>query len=434
MSRRSRANGKQVAQDAAKLANDLAAPTSTTGRTTRRRRRRTRRSADVVFVPGPNHSETSMRVPRNAKRISAGASGWLRTYLNPCGEMEPDMNGVPDGASTESAVVNVRGQYAIAPPEAFTDGTDQTKDTWCLMMVVPPVYEDCMWLFASRLEFDVDNLWSHNGSGVAMSNVYPSWTAVTGTTTTVYACCIQNAQMVDAIGSSPAPASTLRTIAKGVTTELIASELIDMGYVTAAQWKIEASPITAITSATGFVSSTSGGSPTVSATYLTGAYQAKGLLIGNCNPVNLAAANTKCLQGQAKDGCYMPLYKSNDTYDYHAFENFPTYARYTGSTVAETYNSDYNRVQDYGINTGVIWYSEISVGASVRVKSRHFIQAVAEPGGAWQSFVRVTADENAEALRVANEIRNKLAHAYPAAYNDWGFLGNLVKGLSLIHI
>lgn len=399
---------------------------------------RNRRTQNLIPLPAPQKSEKLVPMSRKRARLSASGRAFLRESLNPCGESEPNSTGVPDGASAETAIVRSRSDDIISIPANLLAILPGEHDPWYVLFVIPPWLNDAAIIIASG--FQISDFSALN-TLIKTVGVYPDWTQSETTAsigTTVWASRIIapnfGLRSTTAAGDELQNASDFRLVARGVTFELMASDLTNQGHCTASQYSVKSDPNIFYRYQTVFAASSSGGSPTVSVPALIDTALVYEYVLGNPTPAYLTASNTQTYQGLAKEGVYMPIYKSASAHEF-----WPYLQRYiylvtqndvNGEPIKSTSANPYPakiRVPDQ--NFGFVHFKAIDKAASINMKGRCTIQAVIEPESTWSAFSHTSPQEDSVALEAYDRFRNKLQHAYPACYNDWGFLGNIVKGL-----
>lgn len=393
------------------------------------------RNSNRVPVPGPNKSESFIKSPNNRNRFTAAGRAWLRNYLNPCGEKEVPCRGVPDGSSSETAIVQSRvDQDILAPAGLLSLVTDHGGSDWFLGLVVPPWVDDCVFLIAAGFQpSEVPNL---NGL-VSAATVYPEWTASANPAvleSTIWYCRLPEPAFPSDVAEN-LPCTSYRMLKRGITTELISDQLTNRGFITASQWLCEPQPAVLYSTHTSYTgASNTATETTVTQTNVGNVAFAWEYLVGNPTPAAMTAADSRAFQCEAREGCYMPIYLNGSARNYQPYLSRFILPKVHGTNLTNgddiALTTEYShKITNKQQNIGVIWYQAISMAASVRVKGRHTIQAVIQPNSVWSAFAEISDGEDWYALETAQRIQNVLPQAYPAAYNDWGFLGNIVKGL-----
>nr|UDL13954.1 MAG: capsid protein [Xiangshan sinhali-like virus] len=438
--------------------NTPAASSPAAPRPPRRRRRAQRQPArrqprPAVLVPAANQTERSQRVRNPYSRLTATGRAWLRNYLNPCGETENAEYGIPDGSSTLAAHKCSRVDISIQCPQALLSIIDKTNPAagsqganWWLCVIVPPWVDDCVILAATGVEpsyFGASIL--KQLSGIA---TYPSWTPTAKNTdvSTVWLSRVTSPGLPTVAGrnsdnDSADYASQYRYTKRGVTCHLIADDLTNRGSVTAAQWFARPQPEVYGSRVTTNFKLPAGDFPFHHIARIGFAWS---LLVGDLSPTKITATDERAYQGLAREGCYMPVYRSGSAFDFQPYSQRNVFLH---SLTDDTFNYeavpanpstdggiDINlaplvRVLDHSQNIGVIWFRGISSRATVRIKGRYAIQAVVEPGSPWSADTSIGPRRDDVALATALTIQNDLAQAYPAHFNDWGWLGGVVKNL-----
>lgn len=409
-------------------------------KTPSRRQKRVRRGLrQGVPVPGPDHSSVLVRPKNVGRRWTFAGRQWAQQYLNPCCSIT-DRVGVPTGLSTDTSIVNSRvDQEVTAPTNLVSLWTNPQTEDWYLGVIVPNWVDDCVLLIAAAFQpTDFTTL----NSLVSSAQDYPNWNQTETTAalaTTVWYCKIsepQFQQYADLNTSDNfAEATAYRLVKRGITTELVADDLTNRGKITASQFLIQ--PLFGMFTAKNsvYVATVSAGSPTTNISATVDVFPCWFMVTGDITPKYLTAADSRAFQGLAKAGCYMPIYLNSQDHKLQPYSwrmveliaEHDTIGRASGSIADEALVP--RKVLNEDQNIGVIWYQGIAGSAGVNVKGRHTIECITEPASTWSGFSAKATAEDKFAIEQAHAVQNQLAHAYPAAYNDWGFLGNIVKGL-----
>jgi hypothetical protein len=235
--------------------------------------------------------------------------------------------------------------------------------------------------------------------------------------------------------------SAYRITAQSVTVELIASDLINQGSITAYQARLP--PLT--------------GSP--------GQYRdpTDSSDFGICHDYVLypeppvpseGLMGTTAYTSKAKEGCYMPLkltsFKWRDTLDRAAFfsctraqaiaPNYQVIKPAVGAPLVWPWYENRSTVLKFGDypaspklcghNFGLIRLSGLRAGVSVRVRVRQVLEISARPGTIYAPLLEPSLPPDETAVRMYEEISARMQDAYPASYNDLGKLKSIIAGLA----
>jgi hypothetical protein len=398
--------------------------------------------ARTILVPGPGYTEVPKTVKRSQQySMSTPGRAFVRNYLNPCGEKEGTESGIPDGSSTLAAIKHSRADPMISAPSGLL-GLLTDESDWFLGIIIPPWVDDTAYLFAANFE---PTLTSSLTSLFEQAPVYPTWQATDTTpalATTVWYCRITSPGLPTGLGTneddtSVCYASEFRYTKRGITTHLVSDANHDRGMITAGQWFCKPQPDVVHVKSTVFTGASDAAVVTdVSTTVITGVSFCWSFLVGEIVPTKMSGSNERTYNGEAREGCYMPVYRSGEDYSYHPYSKRRTQVlallddeANSTSAISSISTSLAAKVVDPSQNVAAIWYRGISTLSSVQIKGRYTIQAVVQPGSPWAADAQVGPNKDAMALEVASVIQNELPQAYPACYNDWSFLGDMVKKL-----
>lgn len=148
-------------------------------------------------------------------------------------------------------------------------------------------------------------------------------------------------------------------------------------------------------------------------------------MISNPTPDHLVESVVAAYTNKAPEGFYMPIYNVNRDNPYKPY--WPRKLMF-GSDNTSTEYSIYTDQPCDGWNFGVVWMEGVSPNAEWTIKHRSVYQMVAKPGGSLSPFTKQEPADDEGALMGYWRLRNKLPHAYPSSYNDFGWLGNLLEG------
>lgn len=159
--------------------------------------------------------------------------------------------------------------------------------------------------------------------------------------------------------------------------------------------------------------------------------------------------------GMALDGCYLPLKLdashaewhdqqdfvadisnwagSGATLDYNVSGGVTTigpYAPWLQATFADGLWSNPKHLMPLQSNLATIAFAGLSLNATIRVVYRVGIEAMAQPGTSMAPFMKMAPGFDALAVDTYFRIARELKDAYPAEYNDWGKLWNVIKSVA----
>lgn len=301
-------------------------------------KRNNRPKRNVVAAPGPRSSEVSKPIRNPFTRITGPGRSWLRNYLNPCGEAEMAEIGIPDGSSTMAAHKNSRVDVSVACPDELSKlvagANDMQGGNWWLCAIVPPWSDDCVILMATGVELTKapPELYSR----LNFVGTYPQWTRedVNGGTTakadSIWLSRIPSPGIPSTLGTnedgdSVSYAAQFRYTKRGITCHLVADDLTNRGTVTAAQWFCKPQPEVYSTRSV----------PTNSTSkdaVITEVGFGWSILTGEIAPIKLTAADERAYQGEAKEGCYMPIYRSGTDFTYQPYAPRAVFLHATSDT------------------------------------------------------------------------------------------------------
>lgn len=81
-------------------------------------------------------------------------------------------------------------------------------------------------------------------------------------------------------------------------------------------------------------------------------------------------------------------------------------------------------------NVGAICFKNLHLDAHLRLTFRIGVEATVQPGTALTPFQHQSAEYDPEAIFDYFYISRRMKDAYPAAYNDWGKLWDVIKGIA----
>lgn len=322
-----------------------------------------------------------------------------------------DVEGVPDQTSACTTMVNFQQTFVLNTPGAAADTWD--GQLYCVPDPTMPM-----------ASYTQDSTGVHSASAMQ-----PNTTL--------------GATLADAIRSWATSFERWRLTYYGVTVYLDAPATANQGSVVACQYPMQA----LISSASGTPTQAGMAVPT----HLTVRFAT-----GDTPTYETVMQMPNSYSGQFKDGIYLPLkldsnhaawHNQNDlVFDGTGFatvnaENLmmPLDAGATavGGLYPGTLGMNYVTLTDLfdgGIhymptisNLGAICFQGISGAANVRVVVRMGYEAMAQPGTAYTSFIKVSPAFDPAAITAYFMISRQLKDAYPAEYNDLGKLWDVIK-------
>lgn len=377
-------------------------------------------------------------------RITPAGRAWLKLYLNPMGKDDPAIIGYPDGSATRSVLGDYRQDFNLTLPKAsnitYSNGGGDMSEAnynasvgaWetvtILVLALPTVEHVALVRIYPTSPVTVVPV----DSTVAAIPVFPAWRvwasdgSIVNTPSEVGF--VQTLIRLDNVGAHCNAAVSYRMIARGTTSVYTCPQLENQGFVTSAQFNAE--PALAfmyqnfIDSAT-LTTDTPPVLNTTTASALTDP-------VWQFEPNNIApSALVECYHNaytsRCVDGCYSPVYSSSRDNPYRSSLSRPVTVSSANNSIA------YNDRVLPGWNTSVTWFEGVTPKFSIKMKHRSVFQFIAASGNILANFTRQEPTDDDVALQGSWHMRNTMAHAYPASYNDWGWLGDLVDaGISLI--
>nr|ULY68727.1 capsid protein [Lake Sinai virus] len=451
-------------------------PQAPTSRSARRRRNRRRRNATTAAV-GPvaiQPSRITRRTVTNLTRrpfaITSAGLAWLRQYLNPMGPSMSSVAGFPDGSAVTTCIADYSNNFNISfpPREAiYCTGTNSENqatlldaatyakiDAWTkaditLCILALPMLRNVAMV---RLYPTTPTAFTLSDGIPNFVQRFPNWSAFTTEGKLLnngdspgY---IQSFIYLPNVDKHLSAARGYRLLSRGLTGIFTAPSLETQGFVTACQYLAQGTVLTQ-TVGNDFVQSVEvNADKTVKNVagkrlHYSGPPKYVFPLEGdNCAPSSLVETYHQAYQARAVDGFYMPLLSSSRDNPFQSPRPQPiaVYNRwyYRGcldpipaSKYADgpsQYFYDLNLADDVAplYNTGVVWMEGISPNFSLKLKTRTVIQYIPTSGSVLANFTRHEPTYDQIALDAADRVRSMMPHAYPAAYNDWGWLGDLL--------
>lgn len=147
---------------------------------------------------------------------------------------------------------------------------------------------------------------------------------------------------------------------------------------------------------------------------------------------SLTAADPGAYTGEARDGVY--------TINYRVSDNLPWHETSQGRMVNFTGGGSYFRaIRNLGRSyvdiicneweVGVTAFTGLNSNASIQQENRTGIEYVAQPGSRYSSLQDDAPCYDPLPLTVAQRVAMATKSGYPAAYNDWGKMWGVIKGI-----
>jgi len=239
-----------------------------------------------------------------------------------------------------------------------------------------------------------------------------------------------------------------RLLYYGVTVYLDAPATASQGSIVAAQYAVKAQ-LYSLTDAT-HAAEPPNGNECVLCRYLGCRFQA-----ADCPSYEMLHQMPNAYAGLALDGCYLPLKLDASHAEWHDPSDFVVdISSWTGVSPGISYNhaagvttigpyapwpqATFNE-GSWGVskhlmplqsNLASIALAGLSLDATVRVVYRVGIEAMAQPGTSMAPFMKMAPGFDAVAVDTYFRIARELKDAYPAEYNDWGKLWNVIKSVA----
>nr|UDY81099.1 MAG: capsid protein [Lake Sinai virus 8] len=439
-------------------------------RARRRRRPRIVTTGLTSLTPTAINRRTVTQVTRRQPALTGPGLAWLRQYLNPMGLSTTSVTGYPDGSAVTTCVADYSNTFNVSfpPREAlYCTGTsaqqnpvmlDQASyakiDKWSesditLCILALPMLRNVVML---RLYPTTPTAFNLTDQTPNFPQRFPNWSVYASDGTRFnngdnpgY---LQSYVYLTNVDKHLSAARGYRLLSRGLTGIFTAPALETQGFVTACQYlaegSIQSQPIhsDAVRDITldndGKVKNVRKSSDIVSSIprYV---FPLDG---DNCAPSSLTETYHQAYQSKATDGFYMPLLSSSRDNPFRPPQ--PRAVAVYGnmlkrgcldpvSELDEAQGPTHvihhlNVADDVAslFNTGVVWLEGVSAKFSLKLKTRTILQYVPTSGSVLANFTRHEPTYDQMALDAADRLRNLMPHAYPAAYNDWGWLGDLL--------
>nr|ULY68706.1 capsid protein [Lake Sinai virus] len=448
----------------------------TAGRVPQRRRTRRRRRAamsmagPVSVQPSSINRRTVSRLTRRAPAISAAGLAWLRQYLNPMGPSTTSVTGYPDGSAVTTCIADYSNTFNVTfPPKDAIYCTGSSANEAPVMMddksyakVDAWTHSDitlCVLALPMLRNVVMLRLYPHTPTEFSLTVLtpnfpqrFPNWSAYANDGSRFdngdepgY---LQSFVYLPNVDKHLSAARGYRLLSRGVTGIFSAPALETQGFVTACQYlaegsiqsqSIQSDAVRSIeVNSDGTVKNVKSDTQVVASMprYI---FPLDG---DNCTPSSLTETYHQAYQSKATDGFYMPILSSSRDNPFHPPQ--PRAIAVYGAMlrrgcldpVAASHEPDgpqhaishLNVADDVAplFNTGVVWLEGVSPRFSLKLKARTVLQYVPTSGSVLANFTRHEPTYDQIALDAADRLRNLMPHAYPAAYNDWGWLGDLL--------
>jgi len=154
----------------------------------------------------------------------------------------------------------------------------------------------------------------------------------------------------------------------------------------------------------------------------------------------ITAADPSCYVGTARDGVYSVNYLNTDNCPWHdsAEARWLLMVDAIGPTVGYDYTPGGStsgsrlRFKDIICNeweTGVVIFTAIEATSSIQLETRVGLEFVSQPSGDYSSLQMDAPIYDPRSAEVNKRIAMVMRSGYPASYNDWGKLWNIIKGV-----
>lgn len=340
----------------------------------------------------------------NSRKLTLDGRRWLNLMVNPCGEKMPPRCGIPDGAATLTAIPEYAIEKVLSAP-MFPTGVD--TGNWAFINL-PMAQVKCLVVFwVGSLD---KNILVNNVAKLCTASVdVNDWISLTDGCSAMWV--TQPLATTQNQG-----AASMRMTAQGMTITTSAPQLETQGFVYSYQAKAEMQTTTSNTYTLTEVTGTDNKAHSV-VTSVT-SHRVWDIRLPTLDTTALTETYPNGYKGSFEDGVYQVLYHNGQNFDFTSnFEWYPL----------QNYASSIIDAPMRGWNSGVTVFEGCSLNASFRLKMRFVYQRVEQPGAGSSPFTVQPALLDRTALDSAMILQNQLPHAYPAAYNDWGWLKNLLS-------
>lgn len=243
---------------------------------------------------------------------------------------------------------------------------------------------------------------------------------------------------------------------QSVTVELVAPAVSDQGTITAVQMPFKHRTNMAVTQALW------GSAPSTCYALQNSMYPSWPIVTHDPVPnENQVLSSTRAYTSVAKQGVYVPLrlgsfkmrnvnndlalmdvtMELSDTnpdvaeadagrLDYWAYNYMPPLDNFCSSTIniGEATPQNYQMyLPTYGSNVGIVYINGCSSLASLRIRIRQTLEMKVRPGTTYASLAEAPIPPDELALKMYREVAARMKDAYPASYNDWAKLKEVIK-------
>lgn len=334
------------------------------------------------------------------RSLPVASKEFIHQVLDPNGKGATIKSGVPDGSATSSAVPEFVIDQVVNSPFSITEGGEWN----CFILNLPFLRaKTILYGFDSLHNFgDVD--WSKAAVLVDASESAASWQNLKGENTFDFYGMVLKGKL----GALVDETATARLVSQGTTIDFSAPALQTQGFVYGVQYQFDPALVLAeVDSSPRLVNS---------------------FLWNNLDPTQIVQTYHNAYHSKAVDGIYQPLLRSDQSWQYENVVERMNYLR-TSNDGGAGAQHPFILSDHYfkGWNCGACVFQGISVSAVLRVKVRSVVQTVVETGSATSAFVQPASALDEQALWIIWFLSKKMCHAYPASYNDWGWLSDLIE-------
>lgn len=357
---------------------------------------------------------------------------FLRAAINPCGE-DPlaDLVGIPDGGGIDSALVKMRDDMLIGPP----DFMDETDNAWsCIVFSTPYLVSQLIIIRFSTVNVpSAENLQRClNAMSVVDTNsaYYPNFFRPTQIllggllspyTGPPFEILILRPAALSAFNSGITAAGWTyfrkwRTVYKGHTIHHNAPDLSNEGRI--------------ITAATATESSTKNLLDNDTDTEVNARFSVSPPFADNV----LAMQDVNSRQDIVKKGAYAMQRHWNSSIIWNEAEDVRAIFRVATSAANNVGpdfsvpNSNYLKVDGFDLNLG--WIVEnirgINMKAEIHIKHRCGVSFNVPGTSPWAPFMCPPPSEDSGSMKLYHVLSAQIPHSFDSSFNDWGFLGGIL--------
>lgn len=438
-----------------------AAAGSSSAKTERNRRRRAARSQrnkenrayviDQWTVSGVPNATRSGRTPNpadprtNVKLLgrTKGGSDWCLKALHPNGEFNTMVPKIPDGAASDSVVLERRDEFVVDCPLA------EEIDTWTVVLLSFPFLRGHTLAIAyASNTLTPAQLAAHLNEAFKHMGLDSDWVTYDAGVNKLYFKWL-NSAVLDPVGKTEAGVNpfgnffkTIRRVYCGYTIDFDCNTLTDKGRVTSGQFQsvVDIRALSHLVTRTATVTGgASGEKVTVSDEETYPAYSYAPPPLGT---TEIVQQDLKNRQAEAKDGEYAPLRIWQPTVNFVPATAARPISIYDENFGTEDTNSAFGTEQTIwfdGWGTYVSVWSDIQRTSSLRIKRREGLELVAGYNSPYGPFNTPACSSDPIALDIMREFSRTEPHAYPADFNShntlqkglFGTLGDVLGNLGL---